>query len=129
MRQPANCHIYLGKFVETDKGGVSLWLAILRSSQAKGGVSLWLAIRGSSQAGRLRHFTFDAITLPVPRRYAMAPPHLPADAPVLDVFQPLRVNLFPMLRKEPDQVIAHDRERLFRLRVTQEPLLAETWFN
>src|SRR5437762_5061447 len=63
--------------------------------------------------------------IPVPGRYAMPPPHLPADAPVLNVLQPLRVNFFPMRRIEPNQVFAHDRKRFFRLRIPQKPLLAD----
>src|SRR5437868_8339876 len=43
----------------------------------------------------------------------MPPPYLPADAPILNVLQPLRVNLFPVRRIKPNQVFAHDRERSF----------------
>ena len=56
----------------------------------------------------------------------MAPPNLTADAPVLNVLQPLRVNLFPMRGKETNQVIAHHRERFLRFRITQKPLLAQS---
>ena len=55
----------------------------------------------------------------------MSPPHLPADAPVADVLQPLRVNFFPMQGKEADEMIAHNGERFFRFGITQEPLLAD----
>ena len=55
----------------------------------------------------------------------MSPPHLPTDAPVADVLQPLRVNFFPMHGKEADQMIAHNGERFFRFGITQEPLLAD----
>ncbi len=59
----------------------------------------------------------------------MPPPNLAADAPVLNVFQPLRVNFFPMRGKEADEMIAHDAERFFRLRITQKPLLADARFD
>src|SRR2546421_6890872 len=55
----------------------------------------------------------------------MPPPDLPADAPVLNILQPLRVNLFPMRRIEPNQMLAHHRERFLRLRIPQKPLLAD----
>ena len=55
----------------------------------------------------------------------MAPPNLAADAPILDVLDPLRVNFFPMLREESDKMIAHHRERFFCFRITQKPLLAQ----
>ena len=61
--------------------------------------------------------------------YPVAPPHLPADAPVLNVLQPLRVNLFPVLREEADQPIAHHRQRFGGFRVAQEPLLAQARFD
>src|SRR5205807_2072035 len=55
----------------------------------------------------------------------MAPPNLAADAPVLNVLQPLRVNLLPMHGKKPNEMIAHDSERFFGFRITQKPLLAQ----
>ena len=55
----------------------------------------------------------------------MSPPDLAADAPILNVLQPLRVNLFPVRGKEPDQMIAHHGERFLRFRITQKPLLAQ----
>src|SRR4029077_10728136 len=62
---------------------------------------------------------------PVPSGYPVSPPHLTADAPVANVFQPLRVNLFPVRWKKPDQMIPHDCQRFFCFRVTQEPLLTD----
>ena len=59
----------------------------------------------------------------------MAPPNLAADAPILNVFQPLGVNFFPVRRKEADKTIAHHAERLLRFRIAQKPLLAEARFN
>ena len=55
----------------------------------------------------------------------MSPPDLPADAPVANVLQPLHVNFFPMRGKEANEMIVHYGERFFRLRITQEPLLAD----
>src|SRR5207237_7006558 len=55
----------------------------------------------------------------------MSPPNLPANAPVLNIFDPLFVNFLPMLWKEADQMFFDDRERFFRFWVTQEPLLAQ----
>ncbi len=59
----------------------------------------------------------------------MSPPDLPADAPVLNVLQPLGVNFFPMRWKETNQVIAHNGKRLLRFRIAQKPLLAQTRLN
>ena len=42
----------------------------------------------------------DAAVRAVPRRYAVAPPDLAADAPVLDVVHPLEVDLGPVLGHE-----------------------------
>ena len=41
----------------------------------------------------------------------MSPPNLATDAPVLNVLEPLRINLFPMRWKETNEMIADDRER------------------
>src|SRR5206468_1167054 len=38
----------------------------------------------------------------IPRRYAVSPPYLPANAPVADVLQPLSVNFLPMHGKKSD---------------------------
>ena len=53
----------------------------------------------------------DVAGLVVPRRDAMAPPQLAADAPVLDVVHPLRVGLRPVLRHELDVAVAHCVQR------------------
>ena len=55
----------------------------------------------------------------------MPPPHLPANAPVLNILQPLCVNLFPVCREESNQVLAHHRERFLCFRITQKPLLTD----
>jgi hypothetical protein len=49
---------------------------------------------------RLRARDIDVAALVVPRGNAMAPPQLPADAPVLDLVHPLEVFLRPALRHE-----------------------------
>src|SRR5207237_6195874 len=59
----------------------------------------------------------------------MTPPHLPADAPVLNVLQPLRVDLLPVHRVKPNQVFANNVERFLRLRIPQKPLLADPWLD
>src|SRR5437588_6941869 len=59
----------------------------------------------------------------------MSPPDLAADTPVLNVLQPLRVNLLPMRREKSDQMLAHHRERFLRLWIPQKPLLAYARFD
>src|SRR6516225_11990033 len=70
---------------------------------------------------RISDFRF---LLRVPRRYPMPPPHLPANAPIANVFHPLSVNFLPMRRAEADEMIPRDSQRLFRFWIAQEPLLA-----
>src|SRR5437879_2625418 len=65
----------------------------------------------------------------VPSRDAVSPPHLPADAPISNVLQPLRVNFLPMPGKESDQLIAHHRQRLFCFGISQKPLFTDAWLN
>ena len=55
----------------------------------------------------------------------MTPPNLPADAPILNVLEPLSIDLFPMHRKEADQMLAHHPKRFLGLGITQKPLLAQ----
>ena len=55
----------------------------------------------------------------------MPPPDLATDAPVLDILQPLPVNLLPVLREKTNQMLAHHGQRFLSFRVTQEPLLAQ----
>ena len=59
----------------------------------------------------------------------MSPPDLPADAPILNVLQPLRINLLPVPGEKADQVLAHHRQRFLCFRVTQKPLLAQSRFD
>ena len=63
--------------------------------------------------------------LAIPDRNALAPPELPADAPVLDVVEPVQVNLGPALRVEFDQAVADHALGLLDLRVTHPPLLGQ----
>src|SRR5258708_19129817 len=61
----------------------------------------------------------------VPRRNAMAPPERAADAPVLDIVEPLRVSRAPVLRHESDRAIAYSGECGFGDRLsTARPGLA-----
>src|SRR6266436_907169 len=97
MRQVPACNIYVGEFVERDKGSASLSFF--------------------TQPRRSRYF--------VPCGYPVSPPHLPADAPIADVLQPLSVNLLPVHGKKTDKMITHHGKRLFRFWVAQKPLLAD----
>ena len=72
---------------------------------------------------------FFTLLLVIPSRYPMAPPNLAADAPVLNVLDPLRVNLFPMRGKETNQMITDNSECFLRLRISQKPLLAQSWLD
>ena len=56
----------------------------------------------------------------------MTPPNLPADTPILNVLEPLSIDLLPMRWKEADQMLADDAERFLGFRITQKPLLAQT---
>ena len=47
----------------------------------------------------------------------MSPPNLAADAPVLNVLQPLRVNFFPVPGKETNEMLFYDGERFLRFRI------------
>ena len=60
----------------------------------------------------------------IPCRYPVSPPDLAANAPVVNIVEPLRVNFFPMYREEADQLLAHHGERFLRLWIMQEPLRA-----
>ena len=62
----------------------------------------------------------------IPRWNSMSPPNLAADAPVLNVREPLLVNFLPMLREEADEMFFNNRERFLRFRIMQKPLLAES---
>ena len=62
---------------------------------------------------------------PIPNRDPVAPPQLAADAPVLDVLQPVQVHLAPALGEERDEPVADHGLRLFDPRVPQPPLPRE----
>ena len=51
----------------------------------------------------------------IPRRNPMPPPNLTTDAPVLNVFDPLLVDFFPVLRIETNEMSFHHRERFVGL--------------
>ena len=53
----------------------------------------------------------------VPRRNSMAPPELARDAPGLDVFHPVEIGLFPVLRNECGLAFAHGLDRRLRKRL------------
>src|SRR4051794_2545096 len=55
----------------------------------------------------------------------MAPPHLTANAPILNVLEPLGVDFFPMRREEPNQLISHYHQGFIGFWVAQKPLLTE----
>ena len=53
----------------------------------------------------------DCVVLVIPGRDAVPPPDLPADAPVLDVLQPLEVGLGPVLGHDADATFLDRRDR------------------
>ena len=63
--------------------------------------------------------------LAVPDRDAVAPPELTADAPILDVLEPVEIGLRPAFRVELDDARSHGTLRFVDLRVADEPLFAE----
>jgi len=63
--------------------------------------------------------------LAVPHRDAVAPPELAADAPVLDVVEPVEIRLRPAFRVESDDARGDGALGFLDLRVADEPLLAE----
>ena len=65
----------------------------------------------------------------IPDGDAVAPPKLAGNAPVLDVAEPVVVDLFPAVGKEADQPILDRGTGLGGLRILQEPLLAEAWLD
>ena len=67
--------------------------------------------------------------LAVPDWDAVAPPELTANAPVLDVFQPVQVGLRPAFRVELDDARRDGALGFIDLRVADEPLFAEARFD
>ncbi|OQA96872.1 MAG: hypothetical protein BWY25_02203 [Chloroflexi bacterium ADurb.Bin222] len=67
-----------------------------------------------------------AAIVAVPDRNAMAPPQLPADAPVADVLHPMEPHLLKMVGDDAHRPVAHDLHRLRRERPgADEPLSAD----
>ena len=66
----------------------------------------------------------------VPRRHAMAPPDLAADAPVLDIAHPLEVGLRPVLGHEANVAVLHRLDGGPGQRLgPHEPLVGEIGFD
>ena len=64
-----------------------------------------------------------AALITVPRRDLMAPPELAGDAPVVDVFHPVDIDLREPLRHELDRPVLHDADGLLgQRRHLHEPL-------
>ena len=59
----------------------------------------------------------------------MTPPNLPADAPILNVPEPLLIDFLPMHRKETDQVLADHAKRFLGLGIMQKPLFTQPWLD
>ena len=73
---------------------------------------------------RVRIFDFGRI---VPRRYAVTPPQLSADAPILNVLQPVFISVLIFLGIELD-IVVHDgwQSDVCKVLHFQEPLQRET---
>gem|GEM_PF-5264783 len=69
---------------------------------------------------------FAVETLAVPDGDAMPPPQLAADAPILDIFEPVQVHFAPALRVKLDVAITHRGLGFLDARITQPPLPGET---
>ncbi len=65
----------------------------------------------------------------VPDRNPVSPPELPADAPVLNVFEPMQIRLFPSLGEEFDMAVPHRLFCFLHPRVFEEPLLGQPRFD
>ena len=68
-------------------------------------------------------------TFAVPHRNAVSPPQLTADAPILNVVEPVQVDLRPTLRIEFDMAVAHRRLGLLDFRISQPPLHRQARFD
>ena len=63
-------------------------------------------------------------------RDAVTPPKLAADAPVLDIFEPVAIGVFVFSRVELDVVVHHWSECDFgKVLHFEEPLHREFWFD
>src|SRR5205814_4330287 len=65
----------------------------------------------------------------IPNRDLMAPPELPADAPILQIGHPMIVNFCPALREKSHLAALHDFASGFGARMLHEPLLGKTRLN
>src|SRR5580700_564741 len=66
----------------------------------------------------------------VPGRYAMPPPQLPADAPILDLVHPFEIDGGPILGHEADAPRFDGLDGRFRQRLdVDEPLIGEQGFE
>ena len=81
--------------------------------------------RGHVPIGRVRT---DGSLL-VPNRNPVSPPKLPADAPILNVFEPMQVSLFPSLGKEFDMTVLNRLLCFLHPRVFEKPLLGQPRFD
>ena len=89
--------------------------------------------------GARRRFVFGDVYVAVrvvPRRDAVPPPQLARDAPVLQVFHPVVVGVFPVFRHELDAAAAHGVNRragqffhAFSAGEIDEPLVGEVGLN
>src|SRR5580692_8043937 len=62
----------------------------------------------------------------VPGRYAMSPPQLPADAPILDLVHPFEIDPGPVVRNEADVSLLDGADGGSRQRLdVDEPLIGE----
>ncbi len=66
----------------------------------------------------------------VPGRYPVPPPQLARNTPILDIFQPLIVDMRPVLRHEPDLAACNHRQALFGQTFHRQiPLIGQHRFN
>ena len=85
---------------------------------------------GRGREGHVQVFRIVAVgALAIPDRDAVAPPELAADAPILDVLEPVEVGLRPAFRVELDDARSDGALGFVDLRVADEPLFAETRFD
>ena len=95
-------------------------------------VGILFPVRGVGRGGQgdmqvLRVVAVGAFA--VPDRDTVAPPELAADAPVLDVLQPVQIGLRPAFRMEFDDARGDGALGFVDLRVADEPLFAQAWLD
>src|SRR3989338_9069046 len=89
--------------------------------------------------GHICSFFCDTFWFVVPNRYSMTVPNLSRDAPIAQVFYPIVINFFKMLRQDFYFSIAHGFEHEFfqgfiftrgdALVYVHKPLFHYLWFN